>query len=114
MNARRFKRSNIVRDPARKHIFTDLTGSKGEHNRSSCFLWRIKIEPVEIKKHDHRCQRGSFISVNERVITRNTEAIGSRERGIKLSPYDPKHAEAMEFARRSFRKYADTYKALAK
>jgi putative addiction module antidote len=36
------------------------------------------------------------------------------ERGIRLSPYDPKHAEAMEIARRSFRKYADTYKALAK
>lgn len=35
------------------------------------------------------------------------------ERGIKLSPYDPKHAKAMEIARRSFRKYADTYKALA-
>jgi putative addiction module antidote len=36
------------------------------------------------------------------------------ERGVKLSPYDPKHAKAMEIARRSFRKYADTYKALAK
>lgn len=36
------------------------------------------------------------------------------ERGIKLSPYDPKHAKAMEIARRSFRKYADTYRALAK
>jgi len=36
------------------------------------------------------------------------------ERGIKLSPYDPKHAKAMELARRSFRRYADTYKALAK
>ena len=36
------------------------------------------------------------------------------ERGIKLSPYDPKHAQAMDIARRSFRKYADTYKALAK
>jgi putative addiction module antidote len=36
------------------------------------------------------------------------------ERGIKLSPYDPKHAEGIEIARRSFRKYADTYKALAK
>jgi putative addiction module antidote len=36
------------------------------------------------------------------------------ERGIRLSPYDPKHAKAMEIARRSFRKYADTYKALAK
>jgi len=36
------------------------------------------------------------------------------ERGIKLSPYDPKHAKGMEIARRSFRKYADTYKALAK
>ena len=36
------------------------------------------------------------------------------ERGIKLTPYDPKHAEGMELARRSFRKYADTYKALAK
>jgi putative addiction module antidote len=35
------------------------------------------------------------------------------ERGVKLSPYDPKHAKAMEIARRSFRKYADTYKALA-
>ena len=36
------------------------------------------------------------------------------ERGIKLSPYDPKHAQAMDIARRSFRKYADTYKTLAK
>ena len=40
--------------------------------------------------------------------------IEQTERGIKLSPYDPKHAKAMEIARRSFRKYADTYKALAK
>jgi len=36
------------------------------------------------------------------------------ERGIKLSPYDPKHAKAMAIARRSFRRYADTYRALAK
>ncbi len=36
------------------------------------------------------------------------------ERGFKLTPYDPKHAKAMEIARRSFRKYADTYKTLAK
>lgn len=36
------------------------------------------------------------------------------ERGLKLTPYDPKHAKAMEIARRSFRRYADTYRALAK
>ena len=36
------------------------------------------------------------------------------ERGVRLSPYDPKHAEAVEIARRSFGIYADTYKALAK
>jgi putative addiction module antidote len=36
------------------------------------------------------------------------------ERGLKLSPYDPKHEKAMEIARRAFRKYADTFKALAK
>ncbi len=36
------------------------------------------------------------------------------ERGIKLTPYDPRHARAMEIARRSFRRYADAYKALAK
>ena len=36
------------------------------------------------------------------------------ERGIQLSPDDLKHAKAMDIARRSFRKYADTYKALAK
>ncbi len=35
------------------------------------------------------------------------------DRGLKLSPYNPKHARAMEIARRSFRRYADTYKALA-
>ncbi|NWG24206.1 MAG: AbrB/MazE/SpoVT family DNA-binding domain-containing protein [Pseudorhodoplanes sp.] len=36
------------------------------------------------------------------------------ERGMKLTPYDPKHAKAMEIARRAFRTYADTFKALAK
>jgi putative addiction module antidote len=36
------------------------------------------------------------------------------DRGIRLSPYNPKHVKAMEIARRSFRKYGDTYKALAK
>lgn len=36
------------------------------------------------------------------------------ERGLKLSPYDPHHAKAMELARRAFRDYADTFKALAK
>ena len=36
------------------------------------------------------------------------------ERGLKLTPYDPKHEKAMEIARRGFRKYADTFKALAK
>ncbi len=41
-------------------------------------------------------------------------AVEQTERGLKLTPYDPKHERAMEFARRSFREYADTYKALAK
>ena len=36
------------------------------------------------------------------------------ERGLKLSPYDPKHAEGMAIARRSFKRYADTYRTLAK
>jgi hypothetical protein len=36
------------------------------------------------------------------------------ERGLKLTPYDPKHVEGMAIARRSFRRYADAYKALAK
>jgi putative addiction module antidote len=36
------------------------------------------------------------------------------ERGFKLTPYNPKHAKAMEIARRSFRRYADAYRALAK
>jgi putative addiction module antidote len=36
------------------------------------------------------------------------------ERGLKLSPYDPHHAKAMEIARKAFRDYADTFKELAK
>src|SRR3978361_1092909 len=33
--------------------------------------------------------------------------IEQTERGIKLSPYNPKHAKEMEIARRSFSAYAD-------
>jgi putative addiction module antidote len=40
--------------------------------------------------------------------------VDAAERGLKLTPYDPKHAKALEIARRSFRDYANTYKALAK
>lgn len=40
--------------------------------------------------------------------------IEQSERGLKLSPYDPHHAKAMEIARQAFRDYADTFKALAK
>jgi putative addiction module antidote len=36
------------------------------------------------------------------------------ERGLKLSPYNPKHAKAMSIARKAFRTYANTFKALAK
>ncbi len=40
--------------------------------------------------------------------------VEAADRVLKLSPYDPTHARAMEIARRSFRDYANTYKALAK
>jgi putative addiction module antidote len=40
--------------------------------------------------------------------------VDGAERGLKLTPYDPKHAKALEIARRSFRAYANTYKTLAK
>ena len=36
------------------------------------------------------------------------------ERGIKLSPYDPKHARTMEIARKIMHEYRDTFAALAK
>ena len=40
--------------------------------------------------------------------------VEAADRVLKLSPFDPTHAEAMELARQSFRDYANTYKALAK
>ena len=36
------------------------------------------------------------------------------ERGLKLTPYDPKHAEAMRIAREVMDEYQDTFRALAK
>jgi putative addiction module antidote len=36
------------------------------------------------------------------------------ERGLKLSPYDPKHARTMEIARKVMHEYRDTFAALAK
>ena len=43
-----------------------------------------------------------------------SHVVAESGRGGKLRPDDPKRAEAIEFARRSFRKYVDTYKALSK
>jgi putative addiction module antidote len=40
--------------------------------------------------------------------------VEASERGIMLSPYNPKHAKAMEIARQVFADYTDTFKALAK
>lgn len=40
--------------------------------------------------------------------------IEQTERGLKLSPYDPKHAKAMKIARRVMDEYQDTFRALAK
>ena len=36
------------------------------------------------------------------------------ERGVKLSPYDPKHARTMKIAREIMDEYKDTFRALAK
>jgi putative addiction module antidote len=36
------------------------------------------------------------------------------ERAFRLSPYDAKHAEAMQIARQVMREYQDTFQALAK
>jgi putative addiction module antidote len=36
------------------------------------------------------------------------------DRGLKLSPYDPKHAEVMRIAREVMDEYKDTFKELAK
>ena len=40
--------------------------------------------------------------------------IEQTDRGLKLSPYDPNHAKAMEIARKAFRDYSNTFKELAK
>jgi putative addiction module antidote len=40
--------------------------------------------------------------------------IEQTERGLKLSPYDPKHAKAMRIARELMDEYQDTFRALAK
>jgi putative addiction module antidote len=36
------------------------------------------------------------------------------ERGVKLSPYDPKHAKVMAIARKVMDEYKDTFRELAK
>ena len=36
------------------------------------------------------------------------------ERGIKLTPYDPKHAKTMKIAREIMDEYQDTFRTLAK
>jgi hypothetical protein len=40
--------------------------------------------------------------------------VGQEEGEVRLPTRNPRHTKAIEIARQSFRKYADTYKALAK
>jgi putative addiction module antidote len=40
--------------------------------------------------------------------------IDQPERGVKLTPYDPKHANTMRIAREIMDEYQDTFRALAK
>lgn len=35
------------------------------------------------------------------------------DRSVRITPYDPEHAEAMEVARGLFKEYQDTFKTLA-
>jgi len=35
------------------------------------------------------------------------------DRSVKITPYDPRHEEAMEIARQVMKEYRDTFKALA-
>jgi putative addiction module antidote len=41
-------------------------------------------------------------------------AVEQIERGLKLTPYDPKHAKTMTIAREVMDEYKDTFRALAK
>lgn len=41
-------------------------------------------------------------------------AVEQTERGLKLTPYDPKHARTMTIAREVMEEYRDTFRALAK
>ena len=34
------------------------------------------------------------------------------DRSVKITPYDPRHEEAMEIARQVMKEYGDTFKAL--
>jgi putative addiction module antidote len=60
------------------------------------------ILPKELL-HRLRLKEGDMLHVVEQT-----------DRGLKLSPYDPKHAKAMALARKAFSEYADTYRELAK
>jgi putative addiction module antidote len=41
-------------------------------------------------------------------------AVEQPERGLKLTPYDPKYAKTMKIAREIMDEYKDTFRALAK
>lgn len=40
--------------------------------------------------------------------------VGQADGGLKLTPFDPKHAETMRIAREVMSEYRDTFQALAK
>lgn len=60
------------------------------------------ILPKELLQH-LKLGQGDWVTVSE-----------TADRELRVSPYDPRHEEAMEVAREVMRDYRDTFKALAK
>ena len=71
----------MIGNPAGEQVLVDFAGGQRENDRSRRFQWRVEIELVEIEKHDHGRECGSFVAVNEWMITSNAKTVGRCERG---------------------------------
>src|SRR5438874_9630830 len=70
----------IVADPARQALLADFACGQRQDHRGGLRRRNVEIDFVEAKEHDDRGKRRALVAVNERMVARYAEAIGSGER----------------------------------
>lgn len=73
--------ARMLADPRGERWLVDVTGRHGEHRQYACRVFRGQPVSIEFQEQFNCHEGGALVAVDERVIARDSEAIGCGEVG---------------------------------